>query len=102
MSKNPRIVVDIEKSRSNTKNIVGKCSPLGIKVMGVTKSYCAYVPIIKAMLENGVGELTDSRIDNIINIRAAGIKVPIMLLRIPMHGEIHDLVKYADMSVNSE
>lgn len=98
----PSISVDTKKIQRNAKAIVRMCKQHNIEVMGITKGICAYTPAVEAMLKGGVLKLGDSRIKNIKNMRKAGIKVPIYLIRIPMLSEIEDVVKYADGSLNSE
>lgn len=99
---NPRLEINLAKIYANARNVIDKCTPFGISVTGVTKSFCAYQPIVKTMLEAGITTLADSRIYNLIALREAGIDAQLLLLRIPMRSEIADLVALADMSLNSE
>jgi predicted amino acid racemase len=46
--------------------------------------------------------LGDSRIQNIVRLKQAGIKADIMLLRTPMLSEVKKVVQYTDISLNSE
>lgn len=102
MANYPRLIIDRTKLRKNTEILTSMADRSGMSVFGVTKASCGDVEVAKAMLDGGVKGLADSRIKNIIGLREAGIDLPIMLLRTPMHSEIPDVVRYADMSLNSE
>ncbi|MBM7622798.1 alanine/ornithine racemase family PLP-dependent enzyme [Sporohalobacter salinus] len=101
---NPKLEVNLKKIVSNTENIVDLAASEDIEIMGVTKSTCADLKVAQAMLEGGVKGLADSRIRNLkylqSNLDLSGI--PLMLLRIPMLSEVNRVVKYADISLNSE
>ncbi|WP_422444444.1 alanine/ornithine racemase family PLP-dependent enzyme [Thermoanaerobacterium sp. DL9XJH110] len=100
--KYPRVEIDIAKIRHNARYVVDYCGKNGIEVMAVTKGVCAFLPVVKAMLEGGVRKLGDSRLQNIEELREAGLEIPIYLIRIPMLSEIKDAVRLADGSLNSE
>lgn len=100
--KYPLIEIDTGKIQKNSENIVKMCKNHNIEIMGVTKGFCAWPPVVKAMLKGGVQKLGDSRLKNIINMRKAGINVPIYLIRIPMLSEVEDIIKFSDGSLNSE
>jgi predicted amino acid racemase len=72
----------------------------GIKVAGVTKVLCALPELGEAMLEGGAYALADSRIENLMKLKA--YDAPKILLRIPMLSQVADVVQYADISLNSE
>jgi predicted amino acid racemase len=72
----------------------------GIKVAGVTKVLCGNLEIAKSLINNGVTYLADSRIENLKNF--SKIQVEKWLLRLPMEWEADEVVKYADVSLNSE
>lgn len=97
---NPRIEIDLDKIRHNTREIVKACSNLNIGITGVTKVFCGDVRIAMAMVEGGVKHLADSRIENILKLK--DIDIPKILLRLPMLSEISEVVRYADCSLNSE
>jgi len=96
----PRIVVDIEKIRKNTEIVISMCKKLNIDVAGVTKGYCAYPEIVQAYIDGGVSYLADSRIINFRRLER--FDIPKMLIRIPMISEVADVVRYTDISLNSE
>ncbi|WP_408954628.1 alanine/ornithine racemase family PLP-dependent enzyme [Natroniella sp. ANB-PHB2] len=102
--RNPKINIDLNKLIANTKEVVSLAEEGGIEVVGVTKAICANLEVAKALLKGGVAGLADSRINNLIHLRE-NLKldqVSLMLLRIPMLSEVESVVKYVDVSLNSE
>ncbi len=98
----PRLVVNLRKLKENTRTIVQLAKRHGMSVAGVTKGVCGSPEVGKAMLKGGASFLADSRIENVKKLREAGVDAPILLLRPPMISEVNDVVKYADMSLNTE
>lgn len=94
--------VDLDKIRTNTARIVEQCHAQGIAVLGVTKGFTAIHQIVAAMIEGGVDGLADSRLENIEELRSRGFGQSITLLRIPRLSNVKEVVRYADVSVNSE
>ena len=102
----PKLVVNLKKLEDNLNAVAtitkdhGNCS-----LMIVTKGLCADLEMVKMVASNPkVDFLADSRVKNIATyadiVREAGKKT--VLLRIPMHAEAADVVKYVDLSFNSE
>lgn len=102
----PRLVIDMEKLRGNIDAVAeiaknqGGCS-----LMIVTKALCADQTVVKMIAEHPeVNYLADSRVQNIKKnyqtIKANGKES--VLLRLPMASEIEEVVKYVDISFNSE
>lgn len=54
------------------------------------------------MVDGGCKYIASSRIEQLIDIRKSKIKNENMLIRMPMIREIEELVKYIDISLNSE
>jgi len=96
----PRVVVDLNKIEHNTKVVADKCKDNGIEIMGVTKVFCAYPEIAAAEVRGGVKILADSRIENLMKLE--DLDAPKLLLRLPMKSQAVDVVKWADISLNSE
>ena len=92
----PEMVIDTGKVAANTEKITAMCSRKGIRVFGVTKGVSAHPEVARAMLEGGCAGLADSRMENIRKMRLFGIREPMMLLRIPMPGEMKDIALNAD------
>lgn len=102
----PRLIIDLPKLKGNldavaeiTKN-QGGCS-----LMIVTKGLCADPEMAKLVAAHpAVDFMADSRVKNISTYCCDARKNGKMtvLLRIPMHYEVEDVVKYVDLSFNSE
>jgi len=98
--KYPCMEVDLNKITHNTRFIVSKCKEKGIDVFGVTKVFCANIPIVKAMIKGGIVGVADARIKNLIKMQE--LPIPKVLLRIPEISEAYNVIKYSDISFNSE
>ena len=102
----PRLIIDLKKLNSNLDAVAkitkeqGKCS-----LMIVTKGLCADTQMVKLVAEHkDVEFMADSRVKNIAtyaDMARANGKLTV-LLRLPMHSEIEDVIKYVDLSFNSE
>ena len=102
----PRLVVDLKKLRSN----LDACAKIvkedgGCSLMIVTKGLCADPEMARMVADHPAVEfMADSRVANIktyaAEARAKGKKT--VLLRLPMACETAEVVKYVDLSFNSE
>ena len=97
-----RIEVDCERIRRNAEVIVQLCAARGIDVVGVTKACCGHPRVARAMLAGGVRMLADSRLTNVRRMREGGIDADVMLLRLPRLSEADEVVRLAQISLNSE
>lgn len=102
----PRLVIDLKKLNSNL-DAVAKITKEdgGCSLMIVTKGLCADPEMAKLVANHpAVDFVADSRVKNIKTyadeVRKNGKKT--VLLRIPMHDEVAEAVKYVDLSFNSE
>lgn len=98
----PRLVIDLKKIQHNTKWLVEYLDQKGISVTGVTKVALGNPDIAKSMTGVGVESIGDSRIENIQKMREAGIAAKYVLIRSPQLSKIDQVVKYADVSFNTE
>lgn len=98
----PRISVDLDIIEENTRNIVSFCTDRGISVTGVTKVTCGMPSVARALLKGGVETIGESRLENILRLRAAGITAPFWLLRIPPLSAVDEIVTSCSLSLNSE
>ncbi len=99
---NPRFEIYLEKIYQNAKLIVNICRKNKIDVVGVTKSVCAMPELVDVLLRAGIKKIGDSRLQNIIKLREAGLKCELQLIRIPMISEALEAVQYADISYQTE
>jgi predicted amino acid racemase len=98
----PSLAIDLDAIAQNTAAIVARAHAAGIGVIGVTKATGGSPPVARAMLRGGVTGFGESRIDNVRRLRNAGITQPITMLRIPSVSEAADVVRWCDISLNSE
>lgn len=97
----PKLTVDREILKENVRVINKLLRDNGITYFaGVTKVFCGDPKIAQAYLDGGVDILADSRMENIKKLK--DLDAPKLLLRLPQISEADDVVKYADMSLNSE
>ena len=102
----PRLLIDLNKLKSNL-DAVAKITKEqgGCSLMIVTKGLCADPEMAKMVANHpAVDFIADSRVMNIKTYADEARKNGKMtvLLRIPMHAEAADVVKYVDLSFNSE
>lgn len=101
----PRVNVNLSKVNQNLDAVSkithgGNCS-----MMIVTKGFCADEKIVAEIAKHpGVDFLADSRVKNIASYADAAHKngKQTVLLRLPMGTEAEEVVKYVDLSFNSE
>jgi predicted amino acid racemase len=96
----PCIEVNLNKVTENTGEIIKICRQKNIQVVGVSKVFCGRLPIVMAMINGGIEIVGDSRIENLKKIQK--LKCRKMLLRIPMESHAAEVVRYCDISLNSE
>lgn len=98
----PRLEINIEKLKTNLQVISNLLKKNNISLAMVTKAYCANLDIVNELVKdkNLIDYLADSRIENLKEMRH--INIPKILLRIPMKSEVEDVIRYADISFNSE
>jgi len=97
----PRIEINLDKIAHNAKTLKELYGSKSIDVIGVTKVVCGNPTIVKVLVESGITILADSRIVNIVKMHDADIHAHFLLLRTPM-SQSESVVKYADISLNSE
>ena len=98
----PRLEINIEKLKTNLQVISNLLKKNNISLAMVTKAYCANLDIVNELVKdkNLIDYLADSRIENLKEMRH--INIPKILLRIPMKSEVEDVIRYTDISFNSE
>lgn len=98
----PKLHIDLRKIEENTRLITELCTARSVAVAGVVKGCCSDERVTAAVAAGGVAQLASSRISQIKRIREACPDVPTMLIRIPMLGEVADVVRYCNYSLQSE
>lgn len=98
----PKLEINLRKLENNAQKMVEMCHAEGVSVAGVIKG-CGGIPqCAVAMDDGGCDFIASSRINQLINAKKAGVKAPLMMIRIPMLSEVSEVVEYADFSLNSE
>ena len=98
----PRLEINLAHLKHNVAKVVEKCGSYGIQVAGVIKGATGLVEVAKQFDEGGAAFIASSRLEQIEDAKNAGIEKPMMLIRIPMLSEVEDVIRLADISLNSE
>lgn len=96
----PKVLIDSKKIGMNVKKLVSESKARNIEIMGITKILAGEKKLAKIFVENGVKFLGDSRIENLK--RFQDLDIPKVMIRLPMKSQVEDVVKYSDISMNSE
>jgi predicted amino acid racemase len=97
----PRILINTNQIIDNCALMVKKAKENHIDfVMAVVKVFAGHLDFIDRLVETGITHIADSRIDNLIKLQS--VDLPKCLLRLPMISDVDRVVKYADISLNSE
>lgn len=98
----PRIEINLDKIQHNAKILKYLCESKGVGVTGVVKGFCADLQIVNAFVQAGITRLAVSKTIHLEKLKKAKINATLILLRTPGLSEVHNVVKYADISMNSE
>ncbi|UYM03549.1 alanine/ornithine racemase family PLP-dependent enzyme [Solicola gregarius] len=98
----PRLEINLDAIAHNARTLVDRLATKGIRVTGVTKASLGSPGVAKAMLDGGVVGLGDSRVENLAVLRADGVAEPLTLIRSPMLSQVDEVVRVADVSLNTE
>jgi len=94
------VTVDLAKITENTKRV--RAHLPGVEIVAVTKVTCGTPEVAAAMLAGGAVAIGESRLENIVRQRAAGIEAPFWLLRATPPALAAETVRLADVSLASE
>ena len=98
----PRLEIHLGRLHHNAKTLVGRLALQGIAVTGVSKATLGLPEIVHTWVDAGVASIGESRIENIEGLTAAGVGVPMLLIRSPMLSQVERVVAHAAISCNSE
>ena len=98
-SQYPRLNVYLDKLIGNASTVVSLCRKHGVTPAFVGKCIAEDPVIVPRVLECGFGYLADSRLENLVSIETG---VPKMLLRIGSPSTACDIVRFSDISLQSE
>jgi predicted amino acid racemase len=97
----PSLQINLTKLTHNVATLVALCQENQIKtIFGVTKVLAGDQLAIDAMIKGGITHLADSRIENLRRLK--DLALPKVLVRLPMTSEVDEVVRIADISLNSE
>lgn len=98
----PRLEININKIKHNAKTLKERFAKKGITITSVIKGVAGSPEIANAILECGINTIAVSKIQDIQKMKKFGVKAEFLLTRLPMHSEVPDIIKYGDISLNSE
>lgn len=98
----PRLEIHLGRLHHNAKTLVGRLALQGIAVTGVSKATLGLPEIVHTWVDAGVASIGESRIESIEGLTAAGVGVPMLLIRSPMLSQVERVVAHAAISCNSE
>lgn len=100
--KYPMLKVNIAAIRENAKVMNDFCNEFGLDVAGVIKFSDGNIDIARAYLDGGCRQLASSRTIHLEKIKKEIPGAKTMLIRIPMISECAEVVKWCDISLNSQ
>ncbi|MGI6507545.1 MAG: alanine/ornithine racemase family PLP-dependent enzyme [Saccharofermentanales bacterium] len=96
----PELLIDREKLSHNIRTIMKMGQDADVKIHFVTKCMAGWRPFLEVLHEAGVEYFADSRVENLREI--SDLALLRMMLRVPMISNAIDVVRYADLSLNSD
>lgn len=100
--KTPYIEIDLNKIAHNASRLKKMWGEAGIDVMGITKVDLGEPHLAQTLADAGITLLGDSRIEDIIRMKKAGVDAKFCLIRTPFLSDVKRVVRYADISLNTE
>ncbi len=95
----PLVRCDLGKLRENVQTLAERLHRHGALFAAVTKGVCAAEPIVRLLDESACDALADSRLQNLAGMNT---KKPKLLIRSAAPSEAAELIRTADMSIESE
>ncbi|WP_293010535.1 alanine/ornithine racemase family PLP-dependent enzyme [Mycobacterium sp.] len=97
-----RLDADLDKIEQNTRALVDRLDPQGIRVTGITKAVLGSPGVGAAMLRGGARGLGDSRVPNLARLDGLDPPPSRTLIRSPMLSQVAQVVDVADISLNTD
>lgn len=101
MSKYPELIIDLKKLKNNVDEIKKRCDKFNVKIAGVIKGCSGYEEVAKLYDDAGFPFIASARMEQLKPLKGK-VKAELMMIRIPMISETDEIVKYTDVSLNSE
>ena len=96
----PVVEIKLNQIIDNVLKVKKNCEENGVKLTLVTKVLVDHEEIVRPLVENGIDCICESRIRNLISYK--DIPAEKWVIREPALCEIEDIVRYSDLSLNSE
>lgn len=96
----PKLKINIDGIIENVNKMKEICSAHNINLALVTKVLAVDKKITKAIVDSGIECICESKLQNLIEY--SDINVQKWLIREPMLSEISNVIRYSDVSLNSE
>ena len=100
MERQPRVIIDLDGIVHNYKILTARARQAGITFCGVLKGTAGDRRIAEALVEAGLNEIGDSRLENLERLDLPHLRR--ILLRLPALSQVRDTLKQAECSLNSE
>ena len=97
-----RITIDLDALEHNLKAVQRWTEDHGAGLTVVTKALCGHADSLLGLKELGVRSMSDSRLDNLEAIKRVAPDVETWYLRPPHSSGLEDIVRLADVSLNTE
>ena len=101
MVKRPTLIVDHDNLRYNMRTVIGWCRDAGVDVAGVIKVTTGMASVALDYEASGAKWIASSRLEQLERAKAAGVKIPLLMIRVPMISELDEMVKTCDYSLQS-
>ncbi len=98
----PNLEIDLKKLRHNIEQVVERCGRQGISVSGVIKGFNGIPEMVRMYRDSGCTSIASSRIEQIVRAKAAGLRGPFAMIRVPMLSEVDLVVEHCEFSLHSE
>lgn len=102
MNKYPLLEINVKIIHQNASILLRECKKNGIETFAVIKGFNALPPIVKTLADAGYKTFASSRLPHLAAVKEMGLDAATLDLRIPMPSEAGEVVKYCDISLNSE
>lgn len=96
------LTLDRNKLEKNFRFLQNLFEKHNIRWTIVSKLLCGYKPYLEVLHDMGVERLCDSRISNLKVIKEISPEIETFYIKPPAQGNVDDIVKYADLSFNTE
>lgn len=97
-----RLIINVEALKHNLNAVSRQMSHHGASWTVVTKVLCGHADTIRVLQKLGIRSIGDSRLDNLRDIERLVPDFETWYLRIPDVSSIPEVVRFSDVSLNSE